>query len=91
MELIARYNNSSGDEPIFTQLAAVYELRNYREYKDVIFSIHKYQNDIVSKLDDVSNDPIRQAKRDLIQNELAKTIAHINSSKIPLIKNFQKP
>jgi hypothetical protein len=65
MELIARYNNAKGDEPLFTQLAAAFELRNYPQYRDEIWNIWRYQDEKVAELDNVSTDPIRTAKRQL--------------------------
>ncbi|MFC2953538.1 hypothetical protein ACFOOP_16490 [Marinicaulis aureus] len=79
MDLISRYNNAAGDEPLFTQLAAAFELRNYRSYKTVIQAIYQYQNEKVAKLelDDISSDPIRMAKRELVQAELSKTVEYL--------------
>ena len=81
MELIGRYNNAPGNEPLFTQLAAAFELRNYRQYRDIIGAIHKYQNETVAGLDDVSGDPIRSAKRALVQNELKRTLDFLHNGK----------
>lgn len=90
MELIGRYNNASNKEPLFTQLAAAYELRNYRRYKSIIEAIYKYQNEKVAELDDISDDPIRMAKRELIQSELKKTVDYLNNRQSSVVsKNRQ--
>lgn len=74
IELVGRYNNAKGDEPLFTQLLSAFELRNYPNYRDVILSILRYQNEKVAKLDDTSADPIRAAKRQLVEAELERTV-----------------
>ena len=80
-ELLARFNNAALNEPLFTQLAAVFELRNFPRYLPLLKEIQLYQNEKVAELDDVSSDPIRSAKRDIVQQELKRTIEHLGRRK----------